>query len=134
MHLSKETELYVKLLLSKKQRSSLAKFRCASAPIRLETGRYEGLAVEDRKCQFCPDYIEDEIHVFTECCLYDDLRNELFNNMTMFMPDFNACDNSTKTQLILSCQNFNIVKCVAKICNLILERRNQFYIVSHKSV
>ena len=45
-----DTENYVKYIFNKKYRSSLAKFRCGTAPIRLELGRYEGLPVEDRKC------------------------------------------------------------------------------------
>ena len=32
--------------------ASLSKFRCGVAPIRLETGRFEGLLVERKLCQF----------------------------------------------------------------------------------
>ena len=44
-------------------RSALAKFRCGVAPIRLETGRYERLDVNDRICPICNIGIEDEMHV-----------------------------------------------------------------------
>ena len=59
-------------ILGKKQRSAIRKCRCGTAPIRLETGRYEGLPVHDRVCPYCLDVIEDEYHVLCECPLYDD--------------------------------------------------------------
>ena len=37
-----ETELYATNIYNKGHRSALANFRCGTAPIRLETGRYEG--------------------------------------------------------------------------------------------
>ena len=40
------TETYVSSILSRRHRSAYAKFRCGVAPIRLETGRYERLNVE----------------------------------------------------------------------------------------
>ena len=48
-------EAYVKEILSRKQRSAMAKIRSGTAPIRLETGRYERplLPPEERICQLC---------------------------------------------------------------------------------
>ena len=48
-----EVEPYVlESNMSRGRRSALAKFRCGVAPIRLETGRYENLSVEQRVCPF----------------------------------------------------------------------------------
>ena len=58
----------------KKYRRAIALFRCGSAPIRLETGRYEGLDVSERVCLSCESVVEDEKHVLVQCPLYDDLR------------------------------------------------------------
>ena len=44
---------YCMLILPKNHRSALCKFRCGGAPLRLETGRYEGLPVNRRTCVFC---------------------------------------------------------------------------------
>ena len=38
-----ETEAYVKCILGRQQRSALARFRCGTAAIGIETGRCEGL-------------------------------------------------------------------------------------------
>ena len=43
-------ENYVKILLPLSHRSALAKFRMGIAPIRIETGRYEQLPVNERIC------------------------------------------------------------------------------------
>ena len=57
----------------------MAKIRCGVAPIRLETGRYEGLPENERLCPVCSlQEIESEVHVITKCSLYDDLRNDPF--------------------------------------------------------
>ena len=48
-------------MLPYKHRSALAKFCCGVAPIRLETGRYERLAVNNRICPLCNREVENEV-------------------------------------------------------------------------
>ena len=45
-----ESESYITENLPVQHRSALAKFRCGVAPIRIETGRYERLALNERLC------------------------------------------------------------------------------------
>ncbi len=72
------TEPYLKLL-NKSHRSALAKFQCGVAPSRRETGPYEQLALNDRKCILCQaDSIESEEHVILKCDAYADIRDYLF--------------------------------------------------------
>jgi hypothetical protein len=68
-----EVEGYCKTVMSSRHRGSLAKFRTGTAPIRIETGRYESLPVSERTCFMC-DHVEDEKHVLIQCPLYEDLR------------------------------------------------------------
>ena len=56
------------------ERSALAKFRCGTAPIKIETGRYESIAAGARTCGFVCMAIENEEHVLIDCPIYDDLR------------------------------------------------------------
>ena len=63
------SEQYVYSVMPKKHRSALAQFRCGTAPIRIETGRYEGIPEGERLCFHCDDSIENEMHVFLECPL-----------------------------------------------------------------
>ena len=55
------------MFLPRKHRSALSKFRSGVAPLRLETGRYEGLEVDQRICPICHSSVEDEKHVLLHC-------------------------------------------------------------------
>ena len=48
-----KVEKYIYDILPGKYRSSFAKFRCDVAPLRIETGRYENLPIENRICFHC---------------------------------------------------------------------------------
>ena len=71
-------EYYVKSVLSRNNRSAIAKFRCGVAPLRIETGRFERLPVDQRLCFHCNGLVEDELHAIVVCPLYQDLRDPLF--------------------------------------------------------
>ena len=47
-----DTEEYVLSFLPKGCRSVIAKLRCGILPLRIETGRYDGVALENRSCEF----------------------------------------------------------------------------------
>jgi hypothetical protein len=80
-------EEYCTQVIYVRHRGAMARFRTWTAPIRIETGRYEALPFSERKRIMC-DHIEDEIHVLTQCPLYEDLRFDLFNNAMYLCPDF----------------------------------------------
>ena len=74
-----KTEPYVyNDILPRNHRSALAKCRCGVAPLKIETGRYQSLPVNERICFHCDSIVEDEIHVLMCCPLYEHLRNDLF--------------------------------------------------------
>ena len=55
-------EHYCKILLAPKHRSSLSKFRCGVAYIRIETGSYEHVVENERLCQLCNlNAVESEV-------------------------------------------------------------------------
>ena len=75
-----KTERYCEIMLPVKHRSAYSKFRLGVAPIRIETGRYEGLTEDHRVCPFCEDtVVENELHVVLQCHVYNDIREELVN-------------------------------------------------------
>jgi hypothetical protein len=117
------TEQYCKLILPPRHRAAFAKFRCGVAPLRIETGRYEGLSVADRLCPFCNN-VETEEHVILECHMYTDLRNELFQKATTLCSTFNQLCNQEK--LIMLFSNFNMIRISAKTCFYILQRRTLY--------
>ena len=61
-----------------KYKRAFAKFRCGVAPLKIETGRYERVSIENRTCfnNICNvnNCIENEKHVLLEFSVYADLR------------------------------------------------------------
>ena len=102
----------------------MAKFRTGVAPIRIETGRYEGLSEVERTCTFCKDYIEDEIHVIFDCNLYNDIRTELFQYAKEVNNNFNSLEKLDKCVFLFSSPK--MIRSCAKACFLILQRRLAF--------
>ena len=102
-------------------RSAFSKFRCGVAPLRIETGRYEGLSLQQRICPFCGTF-EDESHVILDCHMYDDLRETMFNRAIDI--DGNFVQMSKNERLIFLFTNENMIRIVAKTSFLILQRRN----------
>ena len=111
------------MILPFKHRAAFSKFRCGVAPIRLETGRYENLAENDRKCIFC-DEVESELDVILQCPLYSDIRDNLFEKATQTIRDFASLSDNTKLQVLFTkpC----LIRVCAKTCFKILSRRSSF--------
>ena len=74
-----ETEQYVKCLSSRYARSLFTQFRHGILPLKIETGRFKNLPIEDRICELCQlRNVEDECHFLCVCPLYAQLRHSLF--------------------------------------------------------
>ena len=83
------TEFYATCLLPKYQRSVFAKLRCGILPLKIETGRYNSTALEERICEFCQiGEVEDELHFVCKCTLYDNLRLSLYNAVILEFENF----------------------------------------------
>ena len=113
-------ENYCKMILPVRHRAAVSKFRCGVAPIRIETGRYEGLTEDLRLCPFC-NVMENEMHVILSCQVYDDLREPLLAKALNCEPNFYSL--SEENQLILLFSSPDLVRICAKTCSTILQRR-----------
>jgi len=122
-----ETEHYTTVhTMTRARRSALAKFRCGVAPLRLETGRFEGLDVSERYCFNCESEIENEKHVLLFCPLYEHIRNDLFDRIRTSMSDFDLLSPSDQLCHILS--NQDCILYSAKACHdILLYRRTCLY-------
>ena len=119
-----QTEGYCKIIFPLSHRSAFAKFRCGVAPLRLETGRYEGLPVDERKCPFCRVHVEDEKHVLLQCGKYDTIRENLFQKAVTVRRNFYYLPDDEKLVFLFSDQN--MIRACAKACFMILQRRAAF--------
>ncbi|CAG2206578.1 unnamed protein product [Mytilus edulis] len=123
---SLHTEEYMHKVIVPSHRRAYAQFRCGVAPIRLETGRFERLPVQQRTCETCKNIVETEEHVLLECPLYDDLRNELFKIILSEHSNFLNFSNLDKLSIVLASNCDSIIIYSAKICKFILDRRRRF--------
>jgi hypothetical protein len=91
----------------------------SSHKLKVETGRYCGIPVEERLCLNCEaELCEDEFHFLMTCSKYNDLRNVLFNETAKLFPSFNEMPDNNKFIWLLSCKIPIIVNSLAKyICN-----------------
>ena len=108
------TESYVKIYLSRYQRSLLAQIRSGILPLRIETGRYQNIKdnitkkmrkmkVEERICLICNSgAVENEIHFIFECVTYTDARNELFYKAWQSNENFCNITNIEKLEYLMN--------------------------------
>lgn len=117
-----DVEEYCLTILPANHRSAFTKFRCGVAPIRIETGRYENISVDDRKCPFCKIHVEDECHVILECPIYHDLRLIILQKAVENCEEFLNLEKADKLKHLFT--NPSLIRCCAKTCYDILKRRS----------
>ena len=79
------------------KRSLFAQLRIGILPLRIETGRFSNIALEDRICDMCLERnVEDELHFICNCPMYDDLRNTLFSSGSQSSATFIVMDDVQK--------------------------------------
>jgi hypothetical protein len=110
-------ETYCKVLVPFNDRSAFAKCGCGVAPIRLETGRYENIKLEERYCFICSNLIEDETHVILHYLVYFDFRNNLFAEVLKANRNLMSLSDCQKMVFLFS--NQYVFRIVAKTCNFI---------------
>ena len=81
--------MYLKKPLPFKVRQSFALLRCSTAPLRIETGRYENINAAERFCEICnTNDVEDEIHFFITCNAHQQERHKLFMYAEQIIEDY----------------------------------------------
>ena len=100
-----KTEDYVKLNLSRANRSMLSRMRNGTYPLNIELGRYRNLPVEKRLCINCnTGAVESEIHFLCECNNYKELRNNLYSKIENILEiTLNTMDNDNIMIMLLNC-------------------------------
>ena len=88
-------EPYVLTFMNRKQRSFLAQLRCGILPLEIETGRWSGIAVENRICKLCNvGETEDELHFLFRCAHYIEERQAFYSDVAPDIPDFVNSDDT----------------------------------------
>ena len=96
------TEDYVKQCISRRKRSLLAQFRLGILPLAIETGRFKGVEARERVCKICnTDNVEDEMHMLNTCCVYNNIRSEMYNRVRQKFSNFINLDDDQKFQYLI---------------------------------
>ena len=95
--------IYVIKNISRRKRSLLCQLRIGILPLRIETGRFRNLPVEERVCEICGNGdIEDEKHFVCGCQEYHDLRNVLYSKAADKQIEFPNMDTNEKFNYLVS--------------------------------
>lgn len=106
-----ELEKYLDIVLDKKYKIALTRFRTSSHNLLIETGRYDGTPRADRICKSCNmKQIESEYHFLLVCPFYRDLRVKYFTPYFCHWPNINKFDTllSSKSRKVVN----NVAKCI----------------------
>ena len=79
--------------------------------------------MQDRLCKVCSSAeVEDEFHALLKCGAYQNIRDNMFYEISATLPDFNNFSDNDKLVAMLG--NPAILKTVARGCYEILTKRN----------
>lgn len=119
------TEDYVLDNLSRSERSFLAQLRCGILPLRIETGRFSRLELEQRICQLCnSNLIESEEHFIFSCSFYTEFRNQYYDMLRNLDSNFNInLEVKEKWKIIM---NRTCVKTTSKFITKCYLKRKDF--------
>ena len=118
-------EPYIRSILNRSERKTIAKFRSGSLPLNIETGRFTRpkTPVENRVCTMCSsNSVEDETHFLVDCEFYSDLRFKLFKTALEINSDFLMLTSKEKLSFIMS---DSILQTIAGIVLTKMFRRRQ---------
>ena len=92
----------------------------------MEQDRYKNIDKNKRLCKFCSlNAIEDEIHFFLECPLYDEVRKVFLESVSKRCNNFNNLSTENKFIWLLSCKIDDICSTVASYCYRCFELRKR---------
>ncbi len=122
-----ETEMYLNKPMAFEFRKCFSMLRCGTAPLRIETGRYERLPVDQRVCEVGDsDNVEDEMHFLISCNAFTHERTKLFTHVSQFVSNFNEL--SLEDKFIVLRSDPNISTFTAKACHdMFIKRRAILY-------
>lgn len=104
------------LILPKQLRVNLYKFRTGNHKLPVETGRWDGTHVSDRKCLLCTtNDIGDEFHYLFKCPYFQTERKTLIKKYFIIRP------NMIKFGQLLNTTNKTMLTNLSKFVNIILK-------------
>jgi len=72
----------------------LTRLRCGNSELRVNTGRWEQLAAEERVCELCGESAETERHFLLDCSFYTERRAGLLVALDGLVQEYQARDEA----------------------------------------
>ncbi len=82
--------------------------------MKIESGRFTNLKVEERICELCKNGVEDEAHFILHCPVYDGLRNKIGSSLNNSI----LTEDGEKLEKLCKENTRNIVKFIAAAYDL----------------
>ena len=83
--------------INRQKRALTAQLRMGILPIKIETGQFRDMPLEERICELCRmNEIEDEEHILCKCPVYDDLMHSLCRKAQDVCLEFNTYTSGKK--------------------------------------
>jgi len=99
-------ESYLDFITEPKYRIALTRFRTSSHDLAIETGRYDNLNREDRRCNNCNSrLIENEFHFLLTCGKYSELRSKYIKRYNCSWPTLKTIENLLLEKSIITIRN-----------------------------
>ena len=102
----------------------MAQFRCRILLIQIEIGHYCNISLCHRLCPICQQSVEDEIHFLCQCPAYSEYRSTLYRKANETYPGFYQLDLFDKFVYLMSDQQREVIKYLARSVNLRSTRIN----------
>jgi phage terminase large subunit-like protein len=82
--------------------------------ITIETGRYQGTLLQDRKCErCCSGEVEDEYHFLFHCNKLENDRNLLLKEITKSCPNFKRLNSKDKLVWLMNTEEKSVLTTIA---------------------
>jgi len=112
------SEYYLDIFKDNRFITAMARLRCSSHCLRVETGRRENLLFDERICFLCDDGdVEDECHFLLKCSFFNDYR------MKYFPSCLNVRPTMTNFITFMTSTNEQVLKEIATYCHFALHTR-----------
>ena len=101
---------------NRKERVMMTKLRVSDHKLMIEVGRHHRpiLPRPDRKCPMCNEFVEDEVHFLTKCCLYG-TRDKYWTDIFDRVPQITTHSNTDQFIYIMTQEDHELTKITLKM-------------------
>ena len=96
-------------------KKDLCHFRTRNHRLSIETGKWIGLEISERKCSFCMQEVGDEFHVLLRCPTFNVHRKRYIKS------NFTVNPNIIKFNELMNSKNIKQLKNLSKFIKIILQ-------------